>query len=89
MQQHTFIVDKVKLGKKGQLTIPKKIRDEDGLQENDEFIVTHMPGGDITLQKKRKRSPEDMMLEAINSMPRINWRQAWKEVETERARERT
>ncbi|MBI2142532.1 AbrB/MazE/SpoVT family DNA-binding domain-containing protein [Candidatus Woesearchaeota archaeon] len=64
MQQHTFIVDKAKLGKKGQLTIPKKIRDEDGLQENDEFIVMHMPGGDITLQKKRKRSPEDMMLQA-------------------------
>lgn len=82
-----FMVDKVKLGKKGQITLPKKIRDEDDLKEGDTFIVTHMHGGAVMLQKKKIQAPEDRMLEIINSLPSIGWRKAWKEVEAERARE--
>lgn len=83
------MTDKVKLGKKGQITIPKWIRDEDSFQEDDVFIVTHTPGGDTILRKQTTKTPEDIMLEVIEKMPRFNWREAWKEVEAERARERS
>ena len=49
---HELFKEKVKLGKKGQITIPKCIRDEDNLKEDDVFIVQHMPGGDIILSKQ-------------------------------------
>ncbi len=87
-QVHDFFTDKVKLGKKGQITIPKKIRDDDELKENDVFIVVHRPGGEIVLQKKKIISPEDRMLEVIRSIPPFDWRQAWKEVVEERKSER-
>ena len=83
---HTFFTDKVKLGKKGQITIPKIIRDEDQLKERDTFIVTHTPGGDIVLRKQHVKTPEDRMLEAIKRMPKFDFEQAWKEVLEERRR---
>ena len=80
-------MDKVKLGKKGQITIPKKIRDEDGLAEDDVFLLTHTNGGDIILRKKNVRTPEDLMLEAIRTAPKFNWREDWEEVLAERKKE--
>lgn len=88
MEQHLFFTDTVKLGKKGQITIPKKIRDEDELREEDIFIVLHAPGGEIILQKQKTKAPEDLMLEAIHSAPKFDWRKAWEEVKAERRRER-
>jgi len=87
-QAHAFYTDKVKLGKKGQVTIPKKIRDEDKLKENDVFIVVHIPGGDIILRKRQIKAPEDMMLEAIRRAPKFDAEAAWREVLEERKRER-
>lgn len=87
--KHTFIIDKIKLGKKGQITIPKSIRDEDGLKENDLFIITHMLDGDIIIHKKEEKTPEDLILDAINNAPQFDWRNAWKEIEEERNRERS
>ncbi|MBI4451584.1 AbrB/MazE/SpoVT family DNA-binding domain-containing protein [Candidatus Woesearchaeota archaeon] len=87
-QLHEFIVEKARLGSKGQITIPKKIRDEDGLKEDDLFIVQHTPGGLIVLRKRRVQTPEDLMLDAIRRMPPFDARAAWKEVKEERRRER-
>ena len=87
-QVHTFMTDKVRLGKKGQITIPKKIRDEDKLKEHDTFIVKHMPSGSIILEKQKIRAPEDLMLEAIARAPKFNADEAWEEVKAERKRER-
>ncbi len=87
-QEHHLIVDHVSLGKKGQITLPKKIRDEDQLQENDLFLVMHTPGGDIVLRKKQVKQPEDMLLDAVLRAPSFNWREAWNEVREERRRER-
>ncbi|MBI4145897.1 AbrB/MazE/SpoVT family DNA-binding domain-containing protein [Candidatus Woesearchaeota archaeon] len=86
-QMHEFYTDKVKLGKKGQITIPKKIRDEDKLQEDDLFIVTHLPGGDIILKKKKVKTPEDKLWAILRTMPKFDWRKAWEEVREERRRE--
>ncbi len=83
---HETFKEKVKLGKKGQITIPKNIRDEDNLKENDIFIVQHMPGGDIVLSKQIYviKTPEDLMLEVIMRSPTINAIEAWEEVKRER-----
>lgn len=88
MQTHNFITDKVKLGKKGQITIPKKIRDEDGLQENDTFIVKHMPSGTIMLEKQQNKDPYEMIFKAMAMAPKFNADKAWQEVKEERKRER-
>ena len=89
MNENDFILDKVKLGRKGQITIPKKIREKDRLKEEDVFIVTHMPGGDIILRKQSKKDPEDVILEALSKAPSFDWQKAWKEVVNERKRERS
>ena len=86
---HTFMVQKAKLGKKGQFTIPKRMRDEDNLQEDDVFVVTHMPSGEYWLRKTDMLTPEDRMLDAIRKAPRIDAEAAWKEVREERRRERS
>ncbi len=86
---HLFRVDKVKLAKKGQITIPKVIREEDHLQENDVLILTHMPGGDIVLRKQRKKSPEEALIEILLRTPPFDAKTAWEEVRQERRRERS
>ncbi len=88
MEAHTLFVEEVQLAKKGQITIPKAIRDQDNLRENDFFILTHLPGGDLVLRKKIQRNPEDLMLDAIAKAPAFNAKAAWKEVIEERQRER-
>ena len=79
---HPYLTTEAKLGKKGQITIPKKIRD-------DVFIVTHAPGGDIVLHKKKVVDGVDMILKAIEQAPKFDWRQAWEEIKAERKRERS
>lgn len=86
---HGFFTDVVRIGKKGQITIPKAIRDEDDLQEDDAFIVTHTTSGAIILQKQKTMKPEDLMLEAVQRSPKIDWKRAWKEARDERRRERS
>ena len=86
---HALITEKVRLAKKGQITIPKSIRDEDGLLEDDLFIVTHLPGGDLVLRKQQEKQPEDLMLEAIMKVPSFDAKEAWEEVKSERRRERS
>ncbi len=88
MIKHNFSVEKIRIGKKGQITIPKRIRDEDQLKEDDIIIVTHMPGGEIILTKRNKTSPEDLMLDAIRKAQPFDWKKAWREVKEERRQDR-
>jgi len=88
MEQHAFTMGEVKIAKKGQITIPKHIRDEDKLEENDILMVTHLPGGEILLQKQVHRDPVDMILEALRASPHIDVGAVWEEVKAERRRER-
>ena len=87
---HKFYTDEVKIGKKGQITIPKKIREEDNLDEDDVFVVTHMPSGDILLKKKVQNIPKDWLEKILKKVPAtFNSKEAWKEVLEERKRERS
>ena len=86
---HKFYTDEVKLGKKGQITIPKKIRDEDKFEEEDIFIVNHMPSGDIILKRKAKHIPTDWLERILRQVPpNFNADEAWQEVLAERRKER-
>ncbi len=87
--KHNLIIEKVRIAQKGQITIPKSIRDEDGLKEDDMLLVTHMPGGDIILRKQIPKRPEDLMLDAIRRSPPFDANKAWEEVKAERLRERS
>ena len=87
MENESF-VEQVKLGKKGQITIPKKIREEEHLKEDDVFIVQHNTGGNIILTKQTTKAPEDIMLEAIMRAPKINAKAAWEEIKKERRLDR-
>ena len=77
----------VKVGKKGQFTIPKKIRDRDHIKEDDLFNVTLMSDGSILLKRETKKV--DKLLEFIRALPKIDWDKAWKEIEAERDLERS
>lgn len=83
-----YSVDTVALGKKGQITLPKHIRDEDGLSEDDSFVVTHLPGGEIVLRPVRNDAPEDKMLAIVSTVKPFDWRKTWEEVRQERRRDR-
>ena len=87
MKIHKFITDTIKMGKKGQITIPKIIRDEDSFNEGDTLNITNMPGGDIILQKKHAPTADDKLFEFLEKMPKINWRKAWEEIKAERKQE--
>ncbi len=84
MKKHELITKIVKLGRKGQLTLPKIIRKKEGLKEKDEFILLHIAGGEIVLRKRNKKTPEDLMLEAIEEAPPFDAKKAWEEVKAER-----
>ncbi len=86
MAEQLFFKDEVRIGKKGQITIPKKIRDIDGLKEDDLLIITHMPSGDIMIKKTQRRTPEDDLLEFIKTNPPFDAKKAWKEIKEERRR---
>ncbi|HLC74267.1 MAG TPA: AbrB/MazE/SpoVT family DNA-binding domain-containing protein [Candidatus Nanoarchaeia archaeon] len=83
MKHHTCVKE-VRLGHKGQFTIPKKIRDEEHFEEDDTFLVHHTATGEILLRKKQEAVPEDALFKAIEAMPSFNFEQAWKEIKQER-----
>jgi len=86
--KHEYFTETVRLGKKGQITIPKQIRDEDRLREDDYFIVSHTPGGNIILTKQTVKTPEDLMLEIVMRSPPFDWRAVWEEIKKERKLEK-
>ncbi len=90
MQTEKFIfnVQKLKLAKRGQITLPKKMRERQQLRDNDVLIIMQLPSGDIVLRKEEIQKPEDRILAAIEKAPVFDNKAVWKEVKAERARER-
>ncbi|MBI5072489.1 AbrB/MazE/SpoVT family DNA-binding domain-containing protein [Candidatus Woesearchaeota archaeon] len=88
MQEFSFTVQKLKIAKRGQITLPKKMRERQHLRDNDILLLMQLPSGDIVLRKEEIQKPEDMILQAIQKAPPFDTKAAWKEVKAERARER-
>lgn len=79
-----FIEKTVKIGRRGQITLPRIIRKIDKLKEKDELKVTRMPSGELHFRKITKEHPVDRMLSIIETFPKINFDKTWKEVQSER-----
>ncbi|MBI2584143.1 MAG: hypothetical protein HYW25_05730 [Candidatus Aenigmarchaeota archaeon] len=86
--EHKFLTAKVKVGARGQITIPKAIRHEDKIRARDTLKVTHHPGGEIVLKKIESESPEERMLAILKRTPKIDAEKAWREIVREREMER-
>ena len=87
-QEFSFNVQKLRIAKRGQITIPKKMRDRQHLRDNDVLLLMQLPSGDIVLRKEEIQKPEDMILRALQKAPAFDSKTAWKEVKAERAQER-
>ena len=88
IEKFSFNVQKLKIAKRGQITLPKKMRERQQLHDNDMLIIMQLPSGDIVLRKEEVQKPEDRILEAIKKAPVFDSKAAWKEIKEERARER-
>tara|TARA_Y100000310_G_C20004704_1_gene500141 strand:- start:118 stop:369 length:252 start_codon:yes stop_codon:yes gene_type:complete len=78
----------VRVGKKGQITLPKKLRDEDDCKEGDRMEYAHMPNGDIVLRKQEQQDPLENLFATIKKMPKFDVDKAWNEIKAERKLER-
>ena len=87
-KEHKLTGSKIKVGERGQITIPKNIRLEDKITSKDTLRVTHLPGGSIVIRKIEKEKPEDRIMKIIMGAPKIDIKKAWKEVQKERDAER-
>lgn len=78
----------VQIGEKGQITIPKAVRDYWGVHPNDLIRMTMLPSGLLMAHTIKKIVPEDRIFSTVSRMPKINADKLWKEVESERELER-
>ncbi len=83
------IMMKAEVKKKGQITIPKKIRDNLHFEEGDVITFTELPGGDVILKRIEIKTSEDILMKILEKIPKFNSEKAWKEVEADRAKERS
>ncbi len=68
-EEFSFSVQKLKIAKRGQITLPKKMRERQHLRDNDILLLMQLPSGDIVLRKEEIHKPEDMILRAIQKAP--------------------
>ena len=79
----------VKVGERGQVTIPKRIRRLVDLQPKSKLRVLLLPDKSIVLKKVEEESPEDKLVRLLNSVSSsIDVEKIWKEIEDEREEDR-
>lgn len=67
MYEHISVV-----GQRGQITIPKIIRENEGIKENDKVIVK-IEGNQIVIEKQfDKKEKEKQMVEGYKKMAKLN-----------------
>lgn len=88
MNKHKLIDTKIKVGERGQITIPKSIRMEDRIMSKDLIRLTRLPGGAIMIRKLEKEKPEDKIMDIIMKSKKIDFKRSWEEIQKERDAER-
>jgi len=78
----------IRIGEKGQITIPKSAREKWLIKPGDNVKMIIMPSGTITIETIQKEEPEDRLLKILDKMPGIDAGKAWKRIEKEREKER-
>lgn len=76
-----IIQEYVKVGERGQITIPKAIREKESIRPNMILRIIDMPGA-IVIEKISTESPEDMILEALQAAKLTD--EDWEEIQKER-----
>jgi len=87
MQLQKLIKKEVEVVDKGQITLPKQLREKLHIKKTDILILEELPGNKIVLTKKEDIDPLDKLLEFIKTMPKIDLSGAWEEVKTERKKD--
>jgi AbrB family looped-hinge helix DNA binding protein len=79
-----MIIEKyVRVGERGQIAIPKEIRDNEGIVPEDMVKLMSVDGDIIIRTQKRAQSPEDRILELLQKS-KLGDRD-WEEIQRERA----
>ena len=60
-----FIEKYVRIGERGQIAIPKEIRDMEGIEPKQIVKIVDICGDIIIRPQKRKKAPEDRVLEIL------------------------
>jgi AbrB family looped-hinge helix DNA binding protein len=78
-----MIIEKyVKVGERGQIAIPKEIRDKEGIEPSHLVRLLNIDGEIIIRMQKRKKSHEDRILEILQKSKLID--KDWEEIKKER-----
>ena len=78
-----MIIEKyVKVGERGQIAIPKEIREREGIEPKQIVRIVNVGGEIIIKPQKRKRAPEDKILEILQKAKLSG--KDWKEIRKER-----
>ena len=88
IKKSDFVKKTVKIGKRGQITLPKSIRTIEKITENEKLNIIKLPSGAMFIKKVIKETPEDNIIKIISSVKKIDFEKAWKEVQKEREMER-
>lgn len=87
MREEKFVTKIVKVGERGQIVIPERIRKMEGIKPKSSIKVTHYGTGNIVISRiSEGKSPEEKFLEILQSLklPRNAWEQIQKERHIER-----
>lgn len=78
-----MIIEKyVKVGERGQIAIPKEIRQKEGLEPKQIVRIMNVGGEIIIKLQKKKKSPEDRILEILQKAKLGD--KDWEEIKKER-----
>jgi len=82
--ENMILQEYVNVGERGQITIPKSIREKELIRPNMILRIIDMPGA-IVIEKMSTKSPEDMILEALQEAKFTD--EDWEEIQREREME--
>lgn len=87
MKEDRFVSKIVRVGERGQIVIPKRIRKIEGIKPKSMLKVTNYGTGTIVMSKVREtKSPEEKFFEFLEKMKLP--KNAWEEIQKERHIER-
>lgn len=82
-----LISQTIKIGRRGQITLPKTLRVVDNLKKGDKLKLIRQPTGTIYLSKiPKEKDPFERLMKLIKTFPKFDFDEAWKEVQEERRR---
>lgn len=86
-QKSELISGIIKIGRRGQITLPKTLRVVEDLRRGDKLKLVRQPTGTIYLTKLAKeKDPFERLMKVLEKVPKFDFEKAWKEVQEERRR---